>query len=218
MVGGTHGKQSCHIHIVIGSSGVYIAHPSDVVLFFQVNVHYKLFVINDILANELAELTCFLINLYCIDSIGGKILQHDGIVALKEVFAVEKKTLHETPIHIYTSVRFQFRSWKLFYECVQHRPFCQLKGVSIIDQRIILVIEFHFRCRNDYLIYLVNLLFTFHCHLWQVDISLPSVKLYIYRKKLRFVAFALGKQDVFAFCLNWNAVAIVFRCILIPGS
>lgn len=114
MVGGTHGKQPGHIHIVIGSSGVYIAHPSDVVLFFQINVHDKLFIIDYILAHELTELTCFLINLYCIDSIGGKILQHYSIVALEEVLAVEKKTLHETPIHIYTSVRFQFRSRKLF--------------------------------------------------------------------------------------------------------
>ena len=217
MVGGTHRKQTGHIHIVIGTAGIDITHPSYVVLLLQIDIHDKPLIRYNFLIHEFAELARLLIHLHCVYSIGRQILEHDFVISFEEVLAVEKKTLYKPAVHIYTSVRFKFCSGKLLYQRVKHRAFCQLKGVCIIYQRIILVIEFHFRGRNDDLIYLVDLLLTFHCHLWQIDITLTSVKLHIYRKNLRFVTITLCKQKIFSFRRNRNAVTIIFRRKFIPG-
>ena len=74
-----------------------------------------------------------------------------------------QQTLHEPSVDIYASVRLQFHSGQLFHQRVEHRAFCQLECVRVVDNSVALVVELHLGGSNHYLVYGMHLR-TFHIY------------------------------------------------------
>ena len=216
VVCGAHGEQSGHVQVVVGAAGVYIAHPSYVVLLLKVDVHHQLLVVH-VAVEKLAQTPGLVVNLHRVYRVSGKILKHDCVVALEEVLAVEKKTLHKAAVHIYAAVGFQLHTGQLFHQGVEHGAFSQLESVGIIDKRVALVVELHLRGCNHNLVYGMNLR-TFHIYGGEHSVCLaPSDLAYLYRSICCLISFLLCLDDIVSF-LDFETVQFSQRSVSVVVS
>ena len=94
----------------------------------------------------------FVVDLHFLHSVGRQVVEHHGVVASEELLAVEQQALHELAIVVDLSVLLQLHARHLLDEGIEHRAFCQLEGIGIVDQRVATIVEHHLRSRHLHLL------------------------------------------------------------------
>ena len=136
-------EQSAQIPVFGAVTGLGIDNPPHVILFFQTNVHGQdfwsggksHFLVTDFLA---------LVDLYVLDGIGADVFEHDVVVAVHKLLAVEQERLDELAVDLYLAIAAKLGAGKLGDECVEHRAFGEIEGVGVVDDCVTLVVEFDF--------------------------------------------------------------------------
>ena len=97
--------------------------------------------------------------------VGRQLIQHQLVIIAKKLFTVKQQTFHEFAIYEDASVLSEFGPRQLLDESIKHRAFRKLEGISIVDERVATIIEFHFGSSDSHLVK------TDVSHLLQVDIA-----------------------------------------------
>ena len=137
MVGETEPKEACEIAIGRAVTRSDVAHPSDGVFAFQIDIHHQrqVFFTLFLAFGDIAPGMLLAINLHLVHHVGGQILQGHTRISAKEVFAIDQQTAHILPIDGDLAVA-QLEAREEFDEAVEHRAFGQLKGVGIVDEGV----------------------------------------------------------------------------------
>ena len=76
------------------------------------------------------------IDLDFVHRVSGQILDRHLGAAREEVLAVHEQAVHPAAVHRDDPVFFQFHAGQHGDELVEHRPFGQLEGVGVVDERV----------------------------------------------------------------------------------
>ena len=128
-------------------TGFGIRQPANLVFTFQNHVHHESAVIQ-IHLQSLAAFACLVVELHMLHGIARQIVQQYGIVAFEKVLSVEQYALHLLSVYKNTPIALQLHTGKLFHKRIQHRALRQVEGISIVDERVTLVVELYFCGRN----------------------------------------------------------------------
>ena len=153
MVSCSQSKQARQIQVIICHTSIHIAQPTNIILFLQVDIHH-IFILLNLSFGKLIQVSFLFIYLDGVYRVCRQVLQEYRIVTLEEILAIKQEALHKPTIDINAAIRLQFRTRQLLDECIEHGAFGKLEGISIIHQRITLVIEFHLGGRDCYFIQL----------------------------------------------------------------
>ena len=143
MVSITHSKQSSEIPVRCSQSSLDICHHSYCVFFLQAHIHHIPLVTAYLLSEEITCLPVLVVNFHLLHCISREVVQHNLLVAAKEVFAIKKEALHKLAIMVYASVTFNLNARHLAHQSVQHRPFCKNESVGVVHNGVTSIIELH---------------------------------------------------------------------------
>ena len=137
MVGETESKEACEIAIGRAVACSDVAHPSDGVFAFQIDVHHKgqVFFALVFAFGDIAPSVFLAINLHLVHHVGRQVFQGHTRISAKEVFAIDQQTAHILPIDGDLAVA-QLKSREQLDEAVEHRAFGQLKRVGVVDEGV----------------------------------------------------------------------------------
>ena len=152
MVRIAHGKEAAQITVFRTCSALEVSQQADGIFFLEIDIHHIRLVVLTLLTKEFAVLAVLIVYLYLLDGIGGKILQHDLLVASEEILAVEQQILNKLAVVIDASIFLDFHTRHLSDQGIKHTALCQNKGIGVIDNRISLMIKLHLTSYDIYLL------------------------------------------------------------------
>lgn len=92
--------------------------------------------------------TVFFIHLHVFYHVSGQVVEHNLIVSLEKVLAIEQQTFHLFAIDQNAAIALQFYPGELTYQGIEHGAFLQLEGIGIEYECIALAVKFHLGSRH----------------------------------------------------------------------
>ena len=131
------------VAVLAAVAALGVDEPAYVVLAFEAHVHGQHLGCRDVVA-ALGVRGLTLIDLHVLDGVGRDVFEHEVVVAVKELLAVEQQRLHKLAVDLDLAVAVELHARQLRYQHIQHRPFGKLEGVGVVHDRVALVVEFDF--------------------------------------------------------------------------
>ena len=143
-------------------------------------------------------------------------MQHNLILALEEVRAVERQVIYLLAVDEYLAIIFQLHARQLLDESVEHRTLGHIECIGIIDQRVAAPHHLYLRGLHHNLVQLSAFEVAcscclFHIHFRSLDIIPPSAHLlHLEVRKGRFIVRVFKLEDI----PGWLAtdLEVVSRC------
>ena len=170
-----HGKEATQITVFRTCSALKVSQQADGIFFLEIDIHHIRLVVLTLLAKEFAVLAILVVYLYLLDGIGGKILQHDLLVASEEILAVEQQILNKLAVVIDASIFLDFHTRHLPDQGIKHTALCQNKGIGVIDNSISLMIKLHLTSYDIYLLQHLRIRAQHHWRKLPQILPLPQV-------------------------------------------
>ncbi len=187
-------EQTPGVSVLGAVSTLRVYYPPVVVLAFQLHVHRQVALLIAVVAPLLLG-GLPLVDLDVLDGICGDVLEHQVVLAVKKLLAVQQQRFDKLAVHLYLSRLVQLHARQLGYQRVEHRAFGQLEGVGVEHHRVALVIELYLRGGHRHLVQLVGR--TLH-----VDDRYPAVSLALAHildpicHRLRLISLALDVKHI----------------------
>ena len=133
-------------------SRLHVRHRADRIFLLQFHVHHVAVVAHHVLAEELALVAPLVVDFDGLHRVGRQVVEHNGVVATEEVLAVEQQRIDVLAVVVDATALLQLHARQLAHQRVEHRPFSQLEGVGIEDERVAFIIELHLRGHDHHLL------------------------------------------------------------------
>ena len=112
----------CHPSVLRTSASLGVSYISPCVFPLQGNVHYVVLLLH--LRTQYSVLLCvFVEHFEVFHGEVGQVFQHDFVLSLEEILAVEGQVVNLFAVDVYVTVVFQLRSGQLADKPVEHRAF-----------------------------------------------------------------------------------------------
>ena len=178
-----------------------IGYPSSCILLLQPHIHHQQLLRRFLFGLSLHVVRHPLITRHVLHHIGRHVLQQQFAVAVEEVLPVQQHRVDGFPVHIDDAALLQRHARQFLDELVEHRAFCQIEGIGIIDERVAIHVELQLRRLHHHLVQLNLVAFR---HPLQIDgldgtIAFPLVELLDVKRHIRrLIALGLNLDEVLA--------------------
>ena len=142
-------EQPGHVAVVGAAARLGVGHVAAVVFALQLHVHHVVLLLH-VVTNQLALLGALVEDLQLLHGVVGQVVEHDLILALEEVLAVQRQVVHLLAVDVDVAVFLQFCTRHLTDESVEHRAFGQVEGRGVVDQRVTAIGQLDLRARDDH--------------------------------------------------------------------
>ena len=142
-------EETRHVALACASCHFGIRYVSTVVLTLQLHVHNVVFLLH-FLAYKSAFLCRLVVYLKVLYRVVRQIVEHNLVVALEEVLAVERKVVYLLAIYIDVAIALDLSSRQLAHEGVEHRTVGYVEGTGIIHECVATIGELNLGARNHH--------------------------------------------------------------------
>ena len=94
--------------------------------------------------------------------VGRQVVEHQRLVVVEEVLAVQREVVHSLSVHVDVAVAPQLGPGQLSHERIEHRALGQIEGSSVVHDGVASVLQLHFR--------------SFHMHFVQLQLLVDTVR------------------------------------------
>ena len=146
-----------------------IGYPSPCILLLQPHIHHQQLLRRLLLGLSLHVVRHPLITRHVLHHIGRHVLQQQFAVAVEEVLPVQQHRVDGFPVHIDDTALFHRHARQFLDEFVEHRAFCQIEGIGIIDERVAIHVELQLRRLHHHLVQLNLVAFRHPLQIYGLD-------------------------------------------------
>ena len=161
-----------------------------------------------------------MINLKVLHSIVRQIVEHNLVVALEEVFAVECEVVYLLAIHIDVAIALDLGSRQLAHEGVEHRTVGYVEGAGIIHECVATIGELNLGARNHHSVQVHLFIYValgefLQVKVWHLEAAVACHALNLVVLTVGSIALTLCLYDVF-FGLSLHLKARII--VVLPSS
>ena len=142
-------EETSHIAVACTSCRLGIGYVATVVLALQLHVHHVVFLLN-LCAYQSTLLGRLVVYLQVLYRVVRQIVEHNLVVALEEVLAVEREVVNLLAIHIDVAIALYLSSRQLAHKGVEHRAVGHVEGAGIIHECVATIGELHLGARHHH--------------------------------------------------------------------
>ena len=129
------------------AGGLQVAEVAGGIFFFQAHVHHVVFFVH-VVPQGAAALGGGFVHLELLDGVVRQIFEHDAVVSLIEILAVEQEVVELAAVDKDFAIAVEGGAGQLADEVAEHGTFGQVEGIGVVNEGIALVVEFDFGGRH----------------------------------------------------------------------
>ena len=122
--------------VILGAAGgLQVAEVAGGVFFFQAHVHHVVFLVH-VVAQGLAALGGGFVHLELFDGVVRQVVEHDAVVALIEILAVEQEVVELAAVDKDFAIAVEGGAGQLADEVAEHGTFGQVEGIGVVHHGV----------------------------------------------------------------------------------